>query len=143
MTDDTIPDLQLQNLTVKGSTALQTLDAKARPVVPQGVSVTTQNYTIPPSLANNSTIFFQAPVLPNATCFLPLGSSVPFGFYFRVINMDNGLAPVVVQASGQDKIVSRRPNPSAGDTRTFVVINASNNSNYRWLGDFWFNYFGD
>ena len=141
MTDDAIPDLQLQNLTVKGSTALQTLDAKARPVVPQGVSVTTQNYTIPPSLANNSTIIFQAPVFPNATCFLPLGSSVPLGFYVRVINMDNGNAPVVVQASGQDKIVRSKPNQSVGTTLTFFVVNATFNSNFRWLGNFWFNFF--
>jgi hypothetical protein len=141
MTDDAIPDLQLQNLTVKGSTVLQALEAESRPVVPQGVSVTTQNYTIPPSLANNSTIIFQAPVFPNATCFLPLGSSVPFGFYVRVMNMDNGSAPVVVRASGQDKIVRNRPNQSTGTTITFFVVNATFSSNYRWLGNFWFNYF--
>jgi len=134
-------DLLLSNLTVQGSTALQTLTAGARPVVPQGISVGARTYAIPPSIANNSAIIFQAPVLPGATCFLPPGSSVPLGFYLRVVNMDAGAATVVVLPSGQDQIVSRFPNPAIGRAATSLIVKATDAPVFRWLGDFWFSEF--
>jgi len=135
-------DLLLSNLAVQGSTAVQTLTAGARPVVPQGISVVgTRTYAIPPSIANNSSVIFQAPVLPGATCFLPPGNSVPLGFYLRVMNMDAGAATVVVLPSGQDKIIKRFPNPAYGSAATSIAVQATGASVFRWLGDFWFSAF--
>ena len=143
MTDVAVVEVQVENLTVNGTTTLQTLEAEGRPVVPQGISVLpTPTYTISPSLATNSIIIFQPPVVPNTTCFLPLGSSVPVGFYVRVINMDPGAtSTVLVCPSGEDVIFAGRSSPAFGSPEQFSSVKPTGNSNWRWMGTFWFRYF--
>ena len=135
--------LEADELVVEGDSTFGSITAGGRPLLSEGISLSPRSvYTIPANLAQNSTVIFQPPVVLNTTCFLPPGSAVPIGFCVRVLNMDAGTAATVkVCAVGSDTIVFQQPNPAYGVVSTSFDVDATVNSNFRWLGTFWFIYY--